>query len=205
MFTFASKTKRTAVAEPIDTDALRAAMEQLVDAGGERLLLRSAINRDAERLERIPGLIIDLDSARFSYMVKRELDRTLPDRESDFGDQRSKLLGEQETLTGKVDAARTQLGALDRSCVRLQDEIAALRRDVWQAVYDRLAAEFDLEFKAKFFRCWVAADAITNGIHGDLVLARLTGFEQLTTETKLRILDELKSEFNVPARRFAAK
>ena len=98
MFTFASKTKRTAVAEPIDTDALRAAMEQLVDAGGERLLLRSAINRDAERLERIPGLIIDLDSARFSYMVKRELDRTLPDRESDFGDQRSKLLGEQENL-----------------------------------------------------------------------------------------------------------
>lgn len=199
MFTFASKTKRTAMAEPIDTDALRAAIEQLADVGGERLLLRSAIDRDAERLERIPGLIIDLESERFSCLVKRELDRTLPDRESDFGDQRSKLLDEQETLTGKVGAAQTQSDALDRSCVRLRDEIAALRRDAWQAVYDRLAVEFDDEFKAKFLRCFVAADAITNGIHGELVLARLAGLEPLTTETKLRLLDELKGEFNVPA------
>lgn len=198
MFTFARKTKLTAAVEPIDTEALRAAIQRLDDEGGECLLLRSAINRDAERIERIPDLVLDLDRERFRYLNQRELDRSLPDREADFAEQRSKLLGEQETLTGKVGAARTQLAALDRSGVRLRDEIAALRRDVWQAVYDRLAAEFGLEFKAKFLRCWVAADAITNGISGDLVLARLAGLEPLITETKLQLLDELKSEFDVP-------
>lgn len=200
MFNFLGKEKGASVQEKIAAvEAFNDLIRERTELRSKQATLASGLERSEMRLAALPGEVQGVHDNGYRNQVRREVDATRPDLSDDLNRQLSDLTQEQSDLTGRIKAYRQELEGLHRTLAQMDGEhgsVARACRTAWESIADQVIATVPGDFPKQFLRAWVAFDRVRDGIHPVNVLAKIAEVE-LTTESKMKTIDELRNEFGL--------